>query len=33
MTETASGLPSIKRSFRELSDAEVADIEKASALG
>ena len=32
MTETPSGPPSIKRSFRDLSDAEVADIEKASAL-
>jgi hypothetical protein len=32
MTETPSDPPSIKRSFRDLSDAEVADIEKASAL-
>ena len=30
--ETPSDPPSIKRSFRDLSDAEVADIEKASAL-
>jgi hypothetical protein len=32
MTETPSDAPSIKRSFRDLSDAEVADIEKASAF-
>ena len=32
MTETPSEPPSIKRSFRDLSDAEIADIEKASAL-
>jgi len=32
MTETPSEPPPIKRSFRDLSDAEVADIEKASAL-
>jgi hypothetical protein len=32
MTGTHSDPPSIKRLFRELSDAEVADIEKASAL-
>ena len=32
MTEPSSDPPSIKRSFRDLSDAEVADIEKASAL-
>ena len=32
MTETPSDPPSIRRSFRDLSDAEVADIEKASAL-
>jgi hypothetical protein len=32
MTETPSDQPSIKRSFRDLSDAEFADIEKASAL-
>lgn len=31
-TETTSKPPSIERSFRDLSDAEVADIEKASAL-
>lgn len=32
MIETPRSVPSIKRSFRDLSDAEVADIEKASAL-
>jgi hypothetical protein len=32
MTETPSDPPSIKRLFRDLSDAEVADIEKASVL-
>jgi hypothetical protein len=32
MTETPNDPPSIKRSFRELSDAEVADIEQVSAL-
>jgi hypothetical protein len=32
MTERPSNLSSIRRSFRDLSDAEVADIEKASAL-
>jgi hypothetical protein len=32
MTETPSDPQSIKRSFRDLSDAEVADIERASAL-
>lgn len=32
MTETPLDQESIKRSFRDLSDAEVADIEKASAL-
>jgi len=32
MTETPRDPPSIKRSFRDLSDAEVADIVKASAL-
>jgi hypothetical protein len=32
MTETPIDPLSIKRSFRDLSDAEVADIEKASAL-
>jgi hypothetical protein len=31
-TETTNKPPSIKRSFRDLSDAEVADIEKASAF-
>jgi hypothetical protein len=32
MTTTTNSLSSIKRSFRDLSDAEVADLEKASAL-
>jgi hypothetical protein len=32
MIETPRNAPSIKRSFRNLSDAEAADIEKASAL-
>ena len=32
MTGTFGDLPSIKRTFRDLSDAEVADIEKASAF-
>ena len=32
MTDTPSVRPSIQRSFRDLSDAEVADIEKASLL-
>jgi hypothetical protein len=33
MTETPNSTSFINRSFRDLSDAEVADIEKASALG
>jgi hypothetical protein len=32
MTEMPRDSPSIKRSFRDLSDAEVADIDKASTL-